>query len=426
VGYDVRFLSREFAHAAAGVLAANGLQVWLSDDVCPTPAVSKAVVRHRLAGALILTASHNPAVYHGLKIKAAFGGPASLEFTQAVERALDREPVRAAPPDSGVWKSQVTMVDLKGPYLRELKHYIKMAWVERAAGRVVADPMHGAGSGYLAELLRGRGYRLKELHGDRRADFGGLHPEPIAAHLRPLREAVLQYRARVGLATDGDADRVGVVDGKGRVVDSQHLMALLLWHLVEHRGWKGSVVKTNAVTQCLDRMAEHYGLTVRLTPIGFKYIANWMTQEPVVIGGEESGGMSFFHYMPERDGLAAALLVLEMMGRTGLPLHALVKAMEKKFGAFAYHRQDLRVTESAKATLMDRLAKLEPAELGGLKVKAKTTLDGTKFILENGSWVLFRFSGTEPLLRCYVEAPSPKGVARLLREGLQLIQEVTI
>lgn len=427
VGYDTRFSSRAFAHTAAEVLAGNGLNVWLANDVSPTPSVSKAIVREKLAGGLVITASHNPSEYNGLKIKASYGGPAFPEMTAAIEKGLDSHPVQSAPEGSGAWRARVKMVDLRRPYLRDIKRYMKMRWVKRAAGRVVIDPMHGAGVGYMADLLKGMGFQLQELHADRRTDFGGLHPEPIEDNLRSLVQAVKTSRAKVGLATDGDGDRIGVVDETGRVVDSQHLMALLLWHLVKHRGWKGkgSVVKTNAVTLCLDRMAKAYGLPLRLTPIGFKHIAQWIIREPVLIGGEESGGMSFYGYMPERDGILASMLLLELMGVTGEPLSHLVARVEKEFGAFFYQRKDLRLSEPSRAALIKRLAGNPPARFGGVAVREKTELDGVKYFLENGAWVLFRLSGTEPLLRLYVEAPSKKLMSRLIREGLELVQEAS-
>lgn len=425
IGYDTRMLSREFAQTAAEVLAGNGYTVWLANDVTPTPSISKAIVREGLAGGLIITASHNPASYNGLKIKGAYGGPAFPELTQAVEAALDREPVRSAPMGSDEWKRRVTLVDLRKAYVQDVKQYIDMKWVKKAAGRVVVDPMHGAGCGYLEELLKGTAFRLTTLHGDRRGDLGGLHPEPIPTNLAALAALVKKEKAKAGLATDGDADRVGVVDGRGHVVDTQHVMALLLWHLVKHRGFKGSVVKTNAVTVCLDRMAKAYGLPVRQTKIGFKHIANWIIQEPVVIGGEESGGMSFYGYMPERDGLLASLLILEMMGRTGLPLHALVAQMEKEFGRCCYRRVDARLTEPGKHALIRKLESFEPKEVGGLAVKEKTTLDGFKFLLEGDAWLLLRFSGTEPLLRVYAEASSDTLMKRIIQFGMQLVQEAS-
>ncbi len=423
VGHDTRFLSPEFACAVAGVLAGNGVPVWLATEATPTPVLSWTVVSHRLAGAIIITASHNPPQYNGIKFKGAYGGPAVPELTNAIEARLHRETVRSAPPGSAAWQRLVKEVTLDRPYLAQLRRYVKMSLIKKSRLTVVVDPMYGAGCGYLSRILEATRHRVVQIHQQPHPTFGGLRPEPIEENLHGLARAVKASHADVGLATDGDGDRIGVVDAHGRYVDSQHLMALFILHMIRVRGWRGSVVRTLAVTRCLDRIANRYGLPLHETPIGFKHIAAIMLRETVLLGGEESGGMSFYGTVPERDGLLASLLVLEMMGATGLPLHEMVQNLERDFGRFVYRRVDLSVDARRHAALTAWLPRLEARSIHGRRVLARKRLDGTLFTLDDGSWVLMRLSGTEPVMRLYAEAPTERAVKALLQFGTSRLRQ---
>lgn len=431
VGYDTRFLSGRFAHEAARVLAANGLRVLLTSSHAPTPAVSWAIRDHGATGGLMITASHNPAEYNGIKIKAEYAGSALPDATRSVEAQLDANAAAGRQPhlidyNAAVSGGGIRLFDPRPSYLRQVRSLVDLDRIgahARTRGlKVVVDAMYGAGQGYLAELLAATGAEVREIRGEVNPGFGGINPEPIARNLGPLAEAVRASGADLGLALDGDADRSGAVDARGDLVDSQRVFALLLRHLVRRRGWTGSVVKTFAVTDMVDKLAARHGLRLHKKPVGFKYVCELALQEDVLIGGEESGGLGIKNHIPERDGILIDLLLVEVVATEGKPLHAVVEDLLAEVGPHHYRRNDLHLTPARKGALLDRLRHDPPAAFAGIPVTAVDTLDGFKFRLGERGWILFRASGTEPVVRVYVEMDAPEAVEAVLAEGRRLAQ----
>ncbi len=423
VGYDTRPLGDRFAEAVAQVIAGNGFQVLLTDGPTPTPAISFGIQKFRLQGGVVVTASHNPFTYNGIKFKPFYAGPAEPEMTRWVERRLFREPIRQISMEEGLKAGRIKPVDLQPPYFSFLRRYVEWPLLARARLRVAYDSMRGAGQDLLQRVTAGG--RLEILAVPRPGPLSSHHrPEPIGEQLGALSAFVRRNRCDVGLATDGDADRVGIVDPDGRFISSQLTMCLLLWHLLEDRGWRGTVVTTVAGTNAMERIAGHYQVPFHRTPVGFKHIARLMREEEVLFGGEESGGFGFRKTVPERDGLLGGLLVLEMIAMRRRSLTRILAELKGRFGNWAYARADLelerpldpkRLRAWAKKSSPDRL------RLGkGLRCKEIQRLDGTKLVFEGGGWLLFRPSGTEPLLRIYVEGRSQSEVNRLLEAGRRI------
>jgi phosphomannomutase len=415
VGFDTRFLSDRFALAAAEVMAANGFRVMMADRPCSSPAVSWAVKEHGAIGAVMLTASHNPPEYNGFKIKAHYGGSASPELTARVERALGGAIATYA-------GEPIARFDPRTGYFAQLRRLVDVEAIARAGLHVIADPMHGAGSGYLTELFAGTPLDLTELHRERNPGFNGTNPEPIAPNLRELVDRVrgeaMRHPLTVGLAFDGDADRIGAVDATGEFVNSHQILCLLLQHLVERKGWTGGVIRTFSTSRMVEKMAKAYGLRLFETPIGFKYICDLMVHEDILIGGEESGGIGVKNHLPERDGILCGLLLLEIVAATGATLGELVQRLEAIHGPHRYDRIDLHLTDHAvKDRVLQSLRAHPPTAFAGLSVTDVETTDGIKFGIENGGWLLFRASGTEPLLRIYSESPDMSQVEALLAAG---------
>jgi len=443
VGYDTRFLSGDFAQAAAEAMAAEGVRVSLANCFAPTPAISYAVVRMGVAGAVVITASHNPAQYSGVKFKAAFGGSAPVSFTRGVEEEIQRiraeEPSpsakRQAPSVDGRERraetaqqaagsrqqAQIGSFDARGPWLDRLEELVDVSRIGRSGIRVVLDVMYGSGQGLLAERLRKAGCNVRELHAEVNPSFGGLHPEPIPRYMGTLLETVRGWDGagnRVGFAFDGDSDRIGPVDEDGNVISPHQTLALLVRHLVRNRKERGAVVKSVNIGHMVDLEAEALGLPLVVTPIGFKFIAVAMQEHDALVGGEESGGFAMRGHIPERDPGLISLLLLECMAATGKSLGALVREMESDYGLHRYGRVDLRL-----ATLADRdrvvmqLTSAPPDRLCGQPVRQTVTLDGVKLVRADWSWLMLRASGTEPLLRVYAEARSETDVQALLEWG---------
>ncbi|MBA3947811.1 MAG: phosphoglucomutase/phosphomannomutase family protein [Herpetosiphonaceae bacterium] len=430
VGFDTRFLSDRFAITVANVLAANGLPVYLSKADCPTPALSYAVKWLGCTGGVMITASHNPPRYNGIKYKAAFGGSAMPEETDRIEAILAHNREHGIQPQ---WYEHTWLTDVvPGPgevvrfdpmpaYLKHLRTLIDFSVIARSGLRVAVDPMYGAGRGYIATWLRDLGVMVNEIHGELNPGFGGHHPEPIGRHLQQLADLVRHGSYDVGLATDGDADRIGAVDARGEFVSPHLIIALALQHLIG-QGKQGLVVKTISTTQLVNRLAEVHHLEVEETPVGFNYICDYMLKQPVLIGGEESGGISILGHIPEGDGILMGLLLLEIMGRAGKPLHLLTEAIQQEYGPFVYDRIDQKVRPFSKKALVAALKATAPRELGGQPVTYINERDGIKFLMEDQSWLLIRPSGTEPVLRIYAEAPTEAQVKHLLQAGVALAE----
>jgi phosphomannomutase len=426
VGHDTRFNSRRVADLAADILAANGRRVLLTTGPVPTPVVSLAVTRHQAAGGLVVTASHNPAPFNGIKVKAAFGGSATPEFTALVESRLDAGPPRRA---GAADRTRIEPTDLLPGYLAEVGQRVGRDLRPRRPLRIVSDAMHGAAADLLGRLVPPAWGEVTAFRERPDPLFGGVHPEPIPPHLDALAERVRATSADLGLATDGDGDRLGLVAGSGRYVTPHEVMALLVRHLADGRGQRGEVAKGFAMGVQVDRVCARRGLPLHVTPIGFKHIASLMRERDILLGGEESGGMGFRAHLPERDGLLSALLVLEAVVTAGSTVDELLASLESEVGAAAYRRRDYPFRPAAGRVLVERLDAEPPSRLGAGRVTRVETLDGRKYWLDLGgtaeAWVLVRPSGTEPVLRVYVEGPAPAAVDALHDAARDLVQRLT-
>jgi alpha-D-glucose phosphate-specific phosphoglucomutase len=422
IGYDTRFLADQFALRVSDVLAANGFQVSLMDRPFPTPYVSFEVKRQGLAGGVMVTASHNPPEFCGIKFKAPFGGSATPAIVNEIESRLFLNPPRRLAGVKTEGPAGIERVSPGNEYFAHIKSLIRFDAVQQAKLRVVADSMHGTGNGLMQEILREYGIECLTIRGNRDPLFGGVFPEPMEENLGALRTAISESHADIGLATDGDADRLGVMDALGNYVNTHQILALLTLHLVRKRGWKGKVVKTFSQSVIIERICQKLSLEYRVVPIGFKNIADLMLREDILIGGEESGGVGIKNHIPERDGILINLLMLEAVAQSGKSLRQMVQEMWKEFGEFHFERSDLHVPLNAGQALVKRLKEDPPSQFAGLPVDRVETLDGSKLVFQDESWILFRQSGTEPLLRIYCEAPSLEKVKRLMQEGRRLAQ----
>lgn len=428
VGFDTRFLSDRFAVEAARVLAGNGFKVYLTSADMPTPAVSYAVRHLGAIAGLMITASHNAPRYNGVKLKAAYGGAAAREQCRQVEFHFNDNEARGRGPnlmdfDQSREQGLIERFNPTPGYHDHLRTLIDFDAIAENPQHVVVDSMYGSGRGQIKGILQGSGCEVIEVRGEMNPGFGGIHPEPISRYLGALAGSIAAGHGQLGLATDGDADRIGAMDGRGEFVDPHRLMALALKYLVEQRGWSGKVIKTVSTTQMINRLGARYGLEVIETPVGFDHIADWMLRDEVLIGGEESGGISFKGHIPEGDGVLIGLLTLEMVASTGLPLEDLVEQLLGEVGPSHYGRLDLRLTRPiAKKKLASRLVNGAPKEIGDLEVQDISDRDGVKYLMDDDSWLLIRPSGTEPLLRVYAEARAPDSLEALLGHGRQVAQ----
>ena len=430
VGFDTRFLSDRYAGEVSRVLAANGYTVYLTQADAPTPAISFAVKNLNAIAAVVITASHNAPRYNGVKLKAAFGGSALPEQCRRVEVYINDNEQRARGPNLMDFQQARDMKLIKKfnplpAYFDHLRTLINTDVIADNPQRVVVDSMYGSGRGVIKAFLQGTGCEVAEIRNEMNPGFGGAHPEPIAKHLDPLVSAISSGRGNFGICTDGDADRIGAMDGRGQFVDPHKIMALSLKYLVEKRGLSGAVVRTVSTTRMIDRLAKRYGLTLYETPVGFNHIADYMMSEDVLVGGEESGGISFKGHIPEGDGVAMGLLLIEMVAEAKKPLHEMVDNLLEDVGPAFYERSDLRLKRPvAKAEMTELLTKQAPAEIGGEKVEEVSTRDGVKYILADDSWLLIRPSGTEPVLRVYAEGRSEEMVKALLGYGEKVAEIV--
>jgi alpha-D-glucose phosphate-specific phosphoglucomutase len=426
IGFDTRFLSDRFAIAVAEVLAANELPVVLSRADCPTPVASYAVHALQARAGIMITASHNAPRYSGIKLKSSSGASASTGETRRVEQflaenlTLQRVPLRR-PYDDAKASGAITRMNYFPLYFEHIQRLVDLKTIGDLGWRVVVDPMYGAGRGYLRSILTAAGCEVLEIRGELNPGFGGIHPEPIEKYLSALVAAVRDHHSDVGLANDGDADRIGAVDGEGAFVDPHMIFALVLRYLVEDRGLRGEVVKTISTTQMVNVLAERYHLPLHETPVGFNHIADLMQTNDVLIGGEESGGITIRGHVPMGDGILMGLLLLEIMAKKQQPLRAIVHDLLNDLGPFYYGREDLRTAPFSKKALVKRLVQDAPAEIAELTVASIDDGDGVKYLFaESGGWLLIRPSGTEPVLRVYAEARSHEKVAELLKQGALL------
>ncbi len=417
VGYDLRFLSEEFAREVASVFAGFGFDVTLSNGFCPTPAVSFATKYGHYDNGIVITASHNYGKYNGYKVKESFGGAARTEFTSGIEEELKRLDENFY--ERGEFKEE----DIVSPYVEGVRSQLELSLFREREISIVHDPMYGAQQELLFRAVSGTRVSVTEIHAFRDPLFGGRHPEPIVeGNITGLMEKVRAVRADIGIAHDGDGDRVGIVDENGNFVNSQIIYALLLLHVIRNRGIKrGVVVKTVSTGYLVDRVCRAEGIELLEVPVGFKNISEVAMSQKVLFGGEESGGYALMDYLPERDGLLMGLLIVEKMLAEGLSVSQMVERLFEEFGKAYYRRMDLPVTEEERETL-ENLKENPPDRWNSLKVKKVLTIDGLKLIFEDDSWILFRPSGTEPVFRVYAETPSEERTEELLSWGVNLVK----
>jgi alpha-D-glucose phosphate-specific phosphoglucomutase len=425
VGYDTRFLSQSFAAAVAEVLAANDIKVALTSSPGPTPALSHSIL-HRGAGAgVMITASHNPGRWNGFKVKEAYGGSSPPAVTLAIEQAvpsiLAGDRVRRMALGDAQAKGLVEEFDQRQPYLAALRSIVDVEAIRGAGLRVLVDSMYGAGMGLTAELLTGGTTQVEELHGSRNPSFPGMRaPEPIAPNLGEQLAMLARGGFDIGLSTDGDADRAGVADERGQFITQLQTFALLVHYLVGVRGERGPLVRSVTMTRMIDRLGEKYGCPVYETPVGFVYLGPKMMETDALTAGEESGGYAFRGHIPERDGILSGLLLLEAMVRTGRRPSELLAALYAEVGPHEYDRVDITLRGDEREAIRERVAAAEPGNIAGFRVESRDTVDGFRFHLEGGWWLLLRFSGTEPLLRIYAEMPSMEHVHQALQAGQEI------
>lgn len=420
VGYDARFFSDLFAKKAAEVLTSQGIKVYYSGRDFPTPVIAFAVTHYQAFGAIIFTASHNPPEYNGIKFIPEYAGPASVEITKAIEANLANLPettLSSANPNPDL----ITEINPTEAYLKQLRKLIDVDVIKKTNLNIVVDPMYATGRGFLAELFKE--CSISEIHSQRDPLFGGAMPDPQEDFLGKLITSVKSKPNSIGLATDGDADRFGIVDSDGSYLSPNQVISLLMWHLITNRGFKGIAARSVATTHMIDRLGDLYGVEVVETPVGFKYIGEMMRTRSVIIGGEESGGLSIQGHLPEKDGILACALMAELRAITGKPLSATLQDIHTKVGKFYTNRLDIHLSESAKASVLES-CRLNPLEtVGSLKVKEIRKIDGFKFVLSNGSWFLIRPSGTEPLIRVYFETNSNEELQDLILNVRNLVNQ---
>ena len=431
IGYDTRFLSDHAARIVAEVIAGAGVPVLLANDYVPTPAVSYNVKKLGAAGGVMVTSSHNPWNWNGVKFKAKFGGSATPEIMKLIEDEMgDGSPTHSHPPRVSGAPGKIEEVDLKPAYVAAISEFANLDLISRANFKFAIDSMFGSGRGVLPKIFDVHGIRYVAIRQEVNPLFPGINPEPILPHVALLQETVVKDKCYAGLVTDGDADRIGAVAEDGSFVDSHKCMSVLLNWLLVRKKWPGDVVRAFNTTGMMDRIAAKYGRKLYETAIGFKYIADLMMEHEILIGGEESGGIGYGRFLPERDGILNALLLANVMAEEGKPLGQLVADLQREFGPHYYGRRDLHISDGMKNDAIRRAADPRTSRLGGYSVLRKENRDGIKIYLDaptngNGAdpWVLFRASGTEHLLRCYVEAASPELVEEILEAGERFVRQ---
>jgi phosphomannomutase len=424
IGYDTRFLSDKYAELVACVIAANGIKVILSDRPTPTPSVSFTIKDRQMWGGVMITASHNPARYNGIKFKAYYGGSAGPEVTSRFESYLGKNSVSCSDLGELEAKGLISKENIVSKHLGFIKRYANLKMIKSSGIRILVDSMYGTGNDYIYDLLKGGRCRVDTIHNENNPGFGGINPEPILPNLNELAAKVKTGRYAIGLATDGDADRLGVALPNGKLLTGHKVMTLLLLHLLEDRYMRGGVVQTLCGTGLINKICKKYGLKAHETPVGFKYICELMISDDILIGGEETGGVAFKDSIPERDGILSGLLILEMMAMRKKKIMDILKAIDKEYGTYEYRRLDMRCPDEKKAALMELLKNNPPKDILGKKVIEIKTTDGYKMICDDASWLMMRLSGTEPILRVYAEASSESKALKILEFGKKLANSV--
>ncbi|MCJ7515882.1 MAG: phosphoglucomutase/phosphomannomutase family protein [Dehalococcoidia bacterium] len=457
IGYDMRFASEDFAAAAAEVIAANKIKVHLCSKAAPTPVISYAVTATKSAGGIIITASHNPARWNGFKFKDDLGASAPSEVAAEIEKQANKvlspcnitrlpvigefislylcvqsivtpsrginvkSDIKRLPLADGLKNKLVTYFDPDPAYFKQLERLIDLKAIRRSSLKIIVDSMYGAGIGYFTELFKGSKIEVIPINGERNPSFPGINPEPIAKNLAKLSSVIKEQKANVGIANDGDADRIGIVDEKGNFINQLQVFALLVLYFLEVRGERGAVIKTLSDTMMIDRLGKLFNVPVYETPVGFKYVAPLMVEKNALIGGEESGGYGFRGHVPERDGILAGLYFLDFMIKTGKAPSQLLEYLFSKVGPHYYDRIDVHIATDAHRKYTDKLANSSIKSIAGKEVVRVDTTDGFRYILSDDSWLLIRFSGTEPLIRIYAESDTVKQVQKILEGGKKLL-----
>jgi phosphomannomutase len=424
IGYDRRFLSNEFAQRAAEIFAGNGFAVVLTPEPTPTPAVSFAVKAQQAIGGVMITASHNPPAFNGYKLKSYFGGPSEPATCATVEAMLDKTPVRAVKFDDARKAGQIVVQDIRPAHYAAIKQLVDFKLIAKSGLRFAHEALFGVGAGCFEALLAGTTCRVTTLNAAHDPFFGGINPEPIPKNYAKSAAYLRKHPHDLCLVTDGDADRVGGMDGRGNALSTHQIICLLLQHLRVNRQGRGRVVKALTTTSMVDKMCAEHGLTLVETGVGFKFICAEMLKGDVLLGAEESGGIGFPGHIPERDGIAAGLILLEMLAMERQPLTKLLAGLEKKYGPHRYARIDTHFPLEKRSALMDFCKSNPPAKLLKSPLAEVKSYDGVKFISRDGSWLMLRGSGTEPILRIYAEAHSNADAAKLLNVGVRLTGEV--
>jgi phosphoglucomutase len=426
VGYDTRFYSEEFSQLAVEILETHGIRALLSETFSPTPAVAYEITRSKLDGAINFTASHNPAQYHGLKFSSSDAGPALPEVTKDIEARVIKNiekdgPSPKAPAHAAKGAPKIETINLQGPYLKRLEELVRFDVLQKSKNKFVVDALHGCGAGYLNKILADHGIAVQSMRTERDCLFDGTGPDVSEENLAPLRKAVQESKSAAGLATDGDADRFGIVDRDGTWIQPNHLLALVYDYVVESRGWKLSAARSVATSQMIDAAAKAHSQTTIQTPVGFKYIGQLIREDKIAMGGEESAGLTIRGHIPEKDGILACLLIAEMIAARGASLGEQIQNMFTKLSReFWPIRENLHLSDEQKANAINKVA-VDDSTLVGRKVVSIDRTDGAKFVFDDGSWMLARLSGTEPLLRLYIEADSATASAKLAREATEWI-----
>lgn len=424
VGYDTRFLSDSSAQVISEVLAGSGIKVFLSDGATTTPAVSLTIKRKKLNGGIIITASHNPPKFNGLKFKADFAGSADPEITQQIEKNLYCRKVRTIDFEKAVARGLIKKEDFTGPHIKFLTSYVDFDLIANSRFKILVDPMYGGSDSIIEKIFKGTSCRVTTIHHEPNPIFGGVNPEPLAHNLTEMAGLIRQGKYHLGIANDGDGDRIGALGPDGIFINPHQIFCLLLLHLVEDRKWSGAVATTISASVLIERMTKAFGLKLYETPVGFKHICKLMRQEDILIGGEESGGIGFKNYIPERDGVLSGLLLLEIMAYRRKGIIQIMEEMYKRFGRFWYERLDIEYPDDKKKRMVPSLKKKLRGHLLDKKITEVKDYDGLKVIAEDSSWLLFRLSGTEPILRIYAEAPTKRRVKRLIELGLTEARKV--
>ncbi len=423
IGYDHRFASDRIAETCAEVISATGTPVWVTDKPCPTPAISLLVRQRKAAGGLVITASHNPYGWNGIKYKASYGSSALPSVVAQIETELEgvqREGVPALPPR----RDLIQPLEPRAPYLDTIEKLVDWRRVRDAKFRFVSDPMHGSAAGLLVELFKRNGVACDEIRGTRDPRFGGIHPEPIEPHIDALRQAVRAGKYDAGFCADGDGDRIGAIDRDGSFVNPHQIFALLVWHLAGTRKLPGDIAKTFSVTKLIDKLATKFGRKLHEVPIGFKYICELMLEQNILIGGEESGGIGTSLYLPERDATVSALLLAELMAWHGKSLGELLAALHAEFGEYHYGRVDLDLKVGQKEKAIEHFSDGKLKSLLDFPVVRRENMDGIKVYLGEAGWVMVRASGTENLLRVYSETSKPETTRRVLDAVSQVVHQL--